>query len=275
VRFGAGTDSGVTSAWHGWSTLRELQLLVHAGLTPLEAITAATAAAARALHVDADRGEIAPGKLADLVLVDGAPHERIADIERIFQVYLGGRLIDRAKLAEQIAAPGMSPLPSRRVPELLDDFEGQGRRSAIGTNWVNTTDNGLSHSEIRFERIAHGPGDRSMIALARMSQEDGAWASVDLPLSPGGIEPVDLSGYTSVEFEARGEGEYMLVLASRGVRDYVFASTGFKLGPKWSKLTIPLERFDDPRTEATHLMFRIQRDPGESAWLELDNLRLH
>src|SRR5262249_14966781 len=52
ITFGVGTDSGVTGTHHGWATLRELQLLVAGGLTPIEAITAATGAAARAIKVD-------------------------------------------------------------------------------------------------------------------------------------------------------------------------------------------------------------------------------
>jgi Imidazolonepropionase and related amidohydrolases len=62
VTFGTGTDAGVTGTHHGWATLRELQLLVAGGLTALEAITAATGNAARAIKVDAERGTITAGK---------------------------------------------------------------------------------------------------------------------------------------------------------------------------------------------------------------------
>src|SRR5262245_7542166 len=131
ITFGVGTDSGVTGTHHGWATLRELQLLVAGGLTPIEAITAATGAAARAIKVDGDRGTIAPGKIADLVLVEGEPHKDIRDIEKVKRVFLGGREIDRGKLAREIAEPGLTPLPAVRARELLDDFESGDGRSSI------------------------------------------------------------------------------------------------------------------------------------------------
>jgi imidazolonepropionase-like amidohydrolase len=124
VRFGAGTDAGVTGTHHGWATLRELRLLVAGGLTPLQAITAATLDSAKALRVEHERGSIEVGKLADLLLVEGEPHRRIADVERVSRVFLGGVEIDRERLAREIAAPGVTPLPAVKLGALVDDFEG-------------------------------------------------------------------------------------------------------------------------------------------------------
>jgi imidazolonepropionase-like amidohydrolase len=84
VPMGAGTDAGVTGTYHGWASLRELKLLVRAGLTPMEAITAATGNSARAIAVD--RGVLAAGKMADVIVVDGEPYKRIDDIERVRRV---------------------------------------------------------------------------------------------------------------------------------------------------------------------------------------------
>jgi imidazolonepropionase-like amidohydrolase len=69
-----------------------LQLLVDAGLTPLQAIHIATANAAALLQLS-DRGMIAPGKLADLLVVDGNPTTRIQDINKIIAVYHRGKLV--------------------------------------------------------------------------------------------------------------------------------------------------------------------------------------
>ena len=57
-----GTDAGMPGTFHGYSTLRELELLVQSGLTPLEAIAAGTSVSARALAVDGQRGTIAAGQ---------------------------------------------------------------------------------------------------------------------------------------------------------------------------------------------------------------------
>ncbi|HBY64071.1 MAG TPA: amidohydrolase, partial [Solibacterales bacterium] len=131
VAIGAGTDAGMPGTYHGWASLRELKLLVAGGLTPLEAIRAATLESARLLGMDKERGSIEPGKLADLVLVEGAPHAAIDDIDRVRRVFLGGREIDRAALAQSLSSEEIAPLPARKAVELIDDFERPDGRTAL------------------------------------------------------------------------------------------------------------------------------------------------
>jgi imidazolonepropionase-like amidohydrolase len=64
---------GVRYADFGWSYQREMELLAEAGIPPLEVIRAGTMAGARYLGSDQRLGSIEPGKLADLILVDGDP----------------------------------------------------------------------------------------------------------------------------------------------------------------------------------------------------------
>src|SRR5258706_752781 len=73
----------------------EMELLVRAGLTPVEALRAATSAPAAAFHLD-DRGQIAAGKRADLVLVNGDPTTDIRNSRDIAAVWKAGHAIDRA-----------------------------------------------------------------------------------------------------------------------------------------------------------------------------------
>jgi imidazolonepropionase-like amidohydrolase len=90
VNIGFGTDSGATPLRiPGFAEHHELELLVDAGLTPLQAINLATAKAAALLHLD-DRGVIATGKLADLIVVDGNPATQIRDTQKIVAVYHRG-----------------------------------------------------------------------------------------------------------------------------------------------------------------------------------------
>ncbi|MFD7656752.1 amidohydrolase family protein [Actinosynnema sp. NPDC059797] len=88
----AGTDAGVPGTAYGASLHRELELLVEAGLTPVEALAAATSAPARCFGLR-DRGRIAPGLRADLVVVAGDPTRRITDSAAVAAVYRGGRLV--------------------------------------------------------------------------------------------------------------------------------------------------------------------------------------
>jgi imidazolonepropionase-like amidohydrolase len=74
----------------------ELELLVGAGLTPVQALTAATSAPARAFRLT-DRGRIAPGLRADLVLVDGDPTRDVVAARRIVTVWKRGVAVERAR----------------------------------------------------------------------------------------------------------------------------------------------------------------------------------
>lgn len=93
----AGTDGLMPGDGRGPPSLhRELALLVSgAGLTPLQALTAATSAPALAIGAEADRGTLAPGKLADVVLLDADPTLDIANTRRIWMVVREGRIVRR------------------------------------------------------------------------------------------------------------------------------------------------------------------------------------
>ena len=83
----AGTDSPHAFNLHG-----ELMSYVLAGMTPYEALKAATVNSAEALALDA--GSIEPGKLADIVIVDGNPLENIANAHKVRRVIANGRLFE-------------------------------------------------------------------------------------------------------------------------------------------------------------------------------------
>ena len=88
----AGSDAANQLLAPGLSLHEEMSLLVAAGLTPLEAITAATRKGAELLHADS-LGVLAPGKLADLVILDGDPTKSIEATRRIAWVMVRGRLL--------------------------------------------------------------------------------------------------------------------------------------------------------------------------------------
>jgi imidazolonepropionase-like amidohydrolase len=280
VTFGVGTDAGVTGTHHGWATLRELRLLVAGGLTPLEAITAATGNAAKAIKVDGERGMIAPGKLADLALIEGEPHKNIAEIEKIKRVFLGGREIDREKLAREIAEAGMTPLPAVKAQELIDDFESPNGRSSIDTLWVNSTDSGVDATKMIFGRVARGAGDHALSVTARMSEKERPFGRVNIPLSRGGIEPVDARQFSGLRFDARGDGDYQLIVSAYDAPNFQFP---FKASPQWRTIRIDFSSLLQPQMQSVSwpgdrlrmLSFEIARKAGEFGWLEIDNVRFY
>jgi imidazolonepropionase-like amidohydrolase len=91
VNVGFGTDSGaLPGRIPGFAEHRELELMVEAGLTPMQAITAATGENAKLLHTP-DRGTIAVGKRADLLVLDADPLTDIRNTRKIVAVYHDGR----------------------------------------------------------------------------------------------------------------------------------------------------------------------------------------
>jgi imidazolonepropionase-like amidohydrolase len=101
VTLGTGTD-----VWQLPTAVHlELEELVASGLTPAEAIRAATASAARIIGVDGELGSIEVGKWADLVLLDADPLADIHNTRRISAVMQGGRIVDRAAILSSFIRP--------------------------------------------------------------------------------------------------------------------------------------------------------------------------
>ena len=94
----AGTDVGVP----GHTLHRELELYVKAGMTPLEAIQAATITPARVMKVDSEVGTIEMGKRADLIVLDANPIDNISNIRKIRLSVSQGRVFESAQLWQSV-----------------------------------------------------------------------------------------------------------------------------------------------------------------------------
>jgi len=94
---GLGTDAPIGVPGIGLQLgLREL---VEGGFTPVEALRTVTSSAAKLIGVDRDLGTLAPGKLADLIIVDGNPLKDIRDAYRVNRVMKGGRMYTQQQIA--------------------------------------------------------------------------------------------------------------------------------------------------------------------------------
>jgi len=118
----AGTDLGLPLVYPGSGLHDELELLVReAGLTPMQALQSATRNPPRFFGLEDEEGTIAPGMVAELVLLDADPLEDIANTRRISAVVLNGRYLDRPDLdallleAERAATTPLDPSPAYRV----------------------------------------------------------------------------------------------------------------------------------------------------------------
>ncbi len=98
VLIGVGSDGGSALDFPGLMTHREIELLVEAGLSPMDAIVAATRNGALALRKGDEMGTVEPGRLADLMLVSANPLEDVRNLRKIDRLMLNGEWVDRAAL---------------------------------------------------------------------------------------------------------------------------------------------------------------------------------
>lgn len=211
VPIGLGTDAGMAATPHGEATLHEFELLVRAGLTPAEALIAGTATSARILGLDGDRGTITPGKRADLVLVDGQPWNRIADVRRIDRVIIDGRLVVGAGAPPLPAGNFSDRLPSVAVGAAIDDFQRADERTSLDTLRLETADGGIDRS-VQITQIVPRDGGRALQLTARLALKRDAYAGVAFPLTRGSVRPATLARYKAVRFASKGVGTIVVTL---------------------------------------------------------------
>lgn len=276
-----GTDAGIAGAPHGESTLREMELLVEAGLSPEAALLAGTINGARALGLDSDRGAIESGKRADLVLIEGAPWEDIRDLRNIVRVFIDGR---------EVHGPGVRPPAANRrtalapatIDALIDDFERRDSRSHLDTLRLTDMDGGIDRSVVIANRVPRADGGHSMLIAARMAPEEEALGGMLVPLRRGSVQPVDARAFSGVRLELRGEGQYAVTI--RTLNGFWRASV--EADAQWGLVQLPFTAFEPapmrgrapPAWRGDDLLqvgIEMRRPAGASGWVELDNLQFY
>jgi imidazolonepropionase-like amidohydrolase len=117
VLLATGTDAPYPGVFQGEAVHHELELLVELGLTPLEAIRMATFNAALIMKADKEWGSLQAGRLANVLIVNGNPAERISDTRKIDTVILQGKVLDRPSLSfERAHDSGFRAVPGNFAP---------------------------------------------------------------------------------------------------------------------------------------------------------------
>jgi imidazolonepropionase-like amidohydrolase len=239
----AGTDAPNPGTAHGVSMHRELELLVEAGLTPTEALAAATSAPAKQFKLD-DRGRIAAGLRADLLLVDGDPTTDIFATRNIVTVWKNGVALDRK------AEPKVSDVAKNAVAQIGDgmigNFDGGDTKPAFGSGWQVSTDSIMSGKSIGTMEVVAGGANGTPKALhVHAETKAGAmfpWSGAMVILGATPMQAVDLSAKSGLSFYAKGDVDIRLMLfaASAG---RVPRMTTVHAGATWSEINVPWSKF--------------------------------
>jgi imidazolonepropionase-like amidohydrolase len=239
----AGTDAPNPGTAHGASMHRELELLVKAGLTPAEALAAATSAPAKEFKLD-DRGRIAAGLRADLLLVDGDPTTDIVATRNIIAVWKNGVALDRK------AEPKASDVAKNAVAQIGDgmisNFDGGDTKPAFGSGWQVSTDSIMSGKSIGTMEVVAGGANGTPKALhVHAETKAGAmfpWSGAMVIIGATPMQAVDVSAKSGLSFYAKGDVDIRLMLfaASAG---RVPRMTTVHAGAAWSEINVPWSKF--------------------------------
>jgi imidazolonepropionase-like amidohydrolase len=241
----AGTDAGNLGTAHGASLHGELALLVRAGLTPVQALRAATAAPAGAFGLQ-DRGRIATGLRADLVLVQGDPTQDIMATRQIHSIWKNGYAVDRALSADE--KPDTTPAAAAPDQSVIADFETEGFAARSGQPFVATTDQmagGKSTASLSWQ--AGGAAD-SKGALRIVGSVDGglvyAWAGSMWMPGAQAMQAMNFSSRQEIVFKVKGDGrDYNVMVFSGASAQGIPAVQRFKTSTLWQEMRLPLSKF--------------------------------
>jgi imidazolonepropionase-like amidohydrolase len=266
----AGTDAPNPGTAHGLSLHEELELLVGAGLSPVEALASATSVPARIFGLR-DRGRIAAGLRADMVLVDGDPTANVAATRRIAMVWKGGVAADR-KPAIQEARP--VPVDT---DGLVSDFEA-GVSASFGFGWQVSTDSLMGGASEASMRVVPGgaQGSRGSLEISG-SVKPGSmypWAGPMFFPGPKPMVPANLSQFKTLRFWAKGDGGTYRVLVFATRFGQIPAEQRFVARPAWQEVVVPLAAFGNGMDGGDLQGLLFSASAGQTAFrLQIDDVR--
>jgi imidazolonepropionase-like amidohydrolase len=253
----AGTDSPNPGTAHGASMHRELELLVKSGLTPVEALTAATSLPAKHFKLN-DRGRIAAGLRADLLLVDGDPTTDILATRNIAGVWKNGAMLDRKPESKHVEAAPVAAVVPNIGDGMISNFDSGQTKPAFGIGWDVSTDSiagGKSEAAINVvDGGANGTPKSLHIHADTKAGFMFPWAGAMLMLGSTPMQPVDLSSKSGLSFFAKGDTDIrvMLFAASTG---RIPRQTTVHAGADWTAITLPWLAFNTDGKDAQMLVF--------------------
>jgi imidazolonepropionase-like amidohydrolase len=245
ARILAGTDAPNPGTAHGASMHRELELLVKAGLTPIEALTAATATPAAAFDLK-DRGRIAPKLRADLLLVDGDPTRDITATRAINTVWKGGVALERRPEVVVTASEAATAATVDLGDGTISTFESGKTDSAFGRGWTLSDDSLMGgKSKVSMEVVNNGANGTAKSLLVHSDIQPGfafPWAGALFFPGSEVMKPVNVSAKKGISFFARGNVDLNVMVFAESL-GRIPASKVVHAGAEWTEITIPWSDF--------------------------------
>jgi imidazolonepropionase-like amidohydrolase len=275
----AGTDTPNPGTGNGVSIHRELELLVRAGLTPTEALRSATSVPAHAYALN-DRGRIAPGLRADLLLVKGDPATDINATRDIVAIWKTGAEVDRATTraaVEKERQEGAAAPPAGSESGLISDFDDGTTAAKFGAGWSVSTDSMAGgKSTVDTKWIAGGAeGSKGALQISGTISDALAYAWAGAFFSPGStpMAPVNLSSKKAIRFWIRGDGRPYRLMVFTKSGGYMPASQNLDVTKEWKEITVPFSAFGTDAHDITGILFAAGTPPGPFQFA-IDNVRL-
>ncbi|HEX9986021.1 MAG TPA: CIA30 family protein [Thermoanaerobaculia bacterium] len=274
----AGSDAPNPGTAHGAALHRELELLVAAGLTPVEALRAATSAPAKAFRL-ADRGRIAKGLRADLLLVNGDATKDITATRDIAGIWKAGVPVDRTAWAKNVAAEAaaVAAPPRDLASGAISNFETGTPVAAFGTPWTATADDIAGGASTGTVTVADGGAAGTAKSLAINGTIDAkipyAWYGAMWSPTSTPMQPANLSSKTELHFYAKGDGRTYRVMLFTRAGGMMPLSRTFVAGPQWTEVTMPWKAFGTDGKDIMTIIFAGGPQPGAFA-LQVDEVEL-
>lgn len=268
----AGSDAPNPGTIHGASLHRELELLVQAGLSPLEALQAATSVPARHFGLE-DRGQIAVGLRADLLLVRGDPTTEITNTRQIVSVWRSGILIDRDLYRASVKLEKdendflrNSEAPAGLGAGLISDFAAGQPTTSFGQPWQIITDEIWGgKSQAKLSIVSESPlGHKASLLISGYVVNLVRYSQAGIIFFPGKApwEPANLSSKSAIKFWAKGDGKAYWLLLSAKHLGRIPASVSFVAENEWRQMSFSWTDFEGMSGHDIEAISIVSMSPG-------------
>jgi len=271
----AGTDAGNPGTIYGASMHHELLSMTKAGMSPRAALASATSVPAKAFRLG-QRGQIANGYKADVVLVEGDPTTDIGATRRIVEVWKDGEVVSPARskqqqlVAQELNAPKSTPL-ALPADGRISLFSKDKLASPFGSGWMPSNDAFLGgKSTVKVEYA-----DEAAVSVQASVQPGFAFPWAGLAFMPGKapMAAADLSEAKVLRFRVRGDGQrYAVSIMSKAAS--IPVNLPFETAADWQEVSLPLASFKGvDASMITMIAFNAGPKPGDYQF-QISDVRL-